>query len=62
MKRDTLSRIAPTEIIAVQALDGRWNYGPAILEAALRSEEFGVYPDAPTAWRAGQQESGKVPT
>lgn len=49
-----MSAPKPTDIVAVRAIDGRWNYGPAHTEALLRSEEFGVYPTAPEAWRAGQ--------
>ena len=53
----TVPKFRPTDLIAVRAIDGRWNYGPAMLEAALRSEETGVYPDQFTAFRAALKDS-----
>lgn len=38
--------------VVVQALDGRWLYGPAELEEALRSEEFGQFETAADASQA----------
>lgn len=39
-------------IVVVQALDGGYNFGPAELKEALRSEEFGTYPTEKTAREA----------
>lgn len=35
--------------VIVQALDGRWNYGPECLRAALESEDFGTFPSKEAA-------------
>lgn len=31
-------------LAVVQALDGRWDFGPQVLRGALESAEFGTYP------------------
>ena len=36
-------------LVVVQAIDGRWNYGPIYQENLMRSEEFGTYE---TKWDA----------
>lgn len=38
--------------VVVQALDGRWNYGPPELAEALASEEHGAYATAADASQA----------
>lgn len=42
--------------VVVQALDGRWVYGPPELEDALRSEEFGQFETAADASQAATRE------
>lgn len=54
-----LGEVPDDDIIAVRALDGRWNYGPARLFPLLQIEEGGIYPDMHSAWHAGRKEAGQ---
>lgn len=31
-------------LVVVQALDGRWDFGPEVMRAALESADFGTFP------------------
>jgi hypothetical protein len=44
-------------IIVVQALDGRWTYGPECLKAAMESEDFWDYPTKEAAQHVAAAES-----
>lgn len=41
-------------LTVVQALDGRWNYGPLVLERAMRREESGLFATNQDAVNAAQ--------
>lgn len=51
-KVDQIAAAAAAGIVAVEAIDGRWNYGPATSGEAMKSEEFGVYGSADAALAA----------
>ncbi len=47
--------ICQLDVVAVQALDGRYNFGPPRLVDALSSEETGPFPDRQSAELAARQ-------
>ena len=42
--------------VIVQACDGRWNYGPSVVEQAMSSDEFGTFPTRLDATKAALKE------
>lgn len=50
---------APT-VVLVQAIDGRWDYGPQKLVGVMEIDEFGTYESREDAERAARAAGLKV--
>lgn len=50
-----------SDLAFVQAIDGRWNYGPESTRVAMSSEEYGTFPTEADAREAAARD-GRIPS